>query len=159
MRPSMRLAFLALPLINKKDRQGQEWVYGALFCTIETASILVLNLVLFLVAVRKGYNGHIPGKDDLVSIPLYEGKCTVATRWSTGLHVIINILSTLLLAASNYVMQCLNAPSRADLDRAHAKRRWLYIGTWSFKNFGAMDWKRKTLWALLFLSSTPIHLL
>ncbi|KAJ5155144.1 hypothetical protein N7492_007947 [Penicillium capsulatum] len=143
----MRLAFLASPLINRKNAHGQEWIYGALFCTIEAASILVLNLILFLVAVHEGYNGSIPGKDNIVSIPIYEGKCTVANRWSTGLHVIINILSTWLLAASNYVMQCLNAPSRADLDRAHAQGRWLYVGTWGFKNFQAMDWKRKTLWA------------
>lgn len=155
----MRLAFLALPLINKKHRQGQEWIYGALFRTIEAACILILNLALFLTAVRMGYKGSPPDKTNLVSIPIYEGKCTVANQWSTGLHVIINILSTWLLAASNYVMQCLNAPSREDLDRAHPQGRWLYIGTWSFKNFREMDWKRKTLWGLLFLSSTPIHLL
>lgn len=39
------------------------------------------------------------------------------------MHIIINILSTALLAASNYVMQCLSAPTRPDVNEAHTQRK------------------------------------
>lgn len=75
------------------------------------------------------------------------------------MHIIINILSTALLAASNYVMQCLSAPTRPDVNEAHTQRKWVDIGTFSIRNFGIMDTKRKFLWVLLFISSFPIHMM
>ena len=56
-------------------------------------------------------------------------------------------------------MQRLSAPSRGDIDRAHAKRRWLDIGIPSVRNFGSMSTKAKILWILLGASSVPLHLL
>ncbi|OJJ82358.1 uncharacterized protein ASPGLDRAFT_531052 [Aspergillus glaucus CBS 516.65] len=52
----------------------------------------------------------------------------------TGAHLVINILSTLMLAGSNFTMQCLCAPTRKDLDRAHQSNRWLDIGAPSIRN-------------------------
>ncbi|PLB45493.1 hypothetical protein P170DRAFT_389378, partial [Aspergillus steynii IBT 23096] len=89
---------------------------------------------------------------------LYSGQCTRSSHWATGLHVVINVLSTILLGASNYVMQCLGAPSRTDIDQAHSKSRWLDIGTFSLRNFAVMGIRRKILWLLLLISSTPIHM-
>ncbi|KAK1143248.1 hypothetical protein N8T08_006948 [Aspergillus melleus] len=90
---------------------------------------------------------------------LYNGQCARSNHWATGLHVVINVLSTILLGASNYVMQSLGAPSRSDIDQAHTKLRWLDIGTASFRNFTVMDTRRKVLWGLLLISSTPIHMI
>jgi hypothetical protein len=161
-RAMKRLAAVAFPLIKKEEREGEEWVQGVLLCSIGVAAVLLLNLVLLLVAVGLAYSDHREGSSrtkDFVSAAVFEGTCSVVNNWSTGLHLLINILSTALLAASNFVMQCLTAPSRADLDHAHSRRKWLHVGVWGWRNLFAMDAKRLTLWFLLLISSTPIHLL
>lgn len=90
---------------------------------------------------------------------VYEGDCHVVNQWSLGLHLVINALSSLLLSASNYTMQVLNAPTRTDCDRAHAKGDWLDIGITSLRNITRITRPRRVLWILLGLSSVPIHLL
>ena len=74
------------------------------------------------------------------------------------LHMVINILSTSLLGASNYSMQCLSAPTRRDIDKAHSKRTWLDIGIPSYRNLAGISRLRLGLWCLLALSSIPLHL-
>jgi hypothetical protein len=54
---------------------------------------------------------------------MYTGNCDVAFRWSTGLHLLINILGS--AGASNYCMQRLVAPIREEIDKAHEKGKWL----------------------------------
>ncbi|KAJ5777653.1 hypothetical protein N7520_000899 [Penicillium odoratum] len=51
------------------------------------------------------------------------------------------------------------APSRADVELAHQKHKWLDIGTFSVRNLRAMNWKRRILWDLLLISPVPIHML
>lgn len=66
----------------------------------------------------------------------------------------------MLLGASNYTMQVLCAPTRAEVDQAHAKGDWLDIGVPSFRNImGRISKKRVVLWWLLALSSIPVHLM
>ncbi|RAK96220.1 uncharacterized protein BO80DRAFT_429210 [Aspergillus ibericus CBS 121593] len=158
-RPRSRWSAIWPPhgLFRKPDK-GHEWIQGALICTWITGLILTINLILMMVALILAYrrpanSGHFQTAE------LYRGLCTRSSHWATGLHVAINVLSTILLGASSYVMQCLGAPSRIDIDRAHAQSRWLDVGTFSLRNFAVMDGRRKTLWLLLLLSSTPIHMI
>lgn len=65
---------------------------------------------------------------------LYQGDCEKSRQISTGLHILINILSTILPGASNYMMQCLHSPTRAEVDKAHAQRKWGDIGIPSWRN-------------------------
>lgn len=74
-------------------------------------------------------------------------------------HVLINILSTALLTASNYCMQILSASSREELEAAHARNTWLDIGIISFRNLAYIDRRRMIFWCILGLSSFPLHLL
>ncbi|KAF2126203.1 hypothetical protein P153DRAFT_388946 [Dothidotthia symphoricarpi CBS 119687] len=90
---------------------------------------------------------------------LYMGNCARTRKINVWIHLIINIISTLLLSASNYCMQVLSAPSRKELARAHAQRYWLQIGIPSLRNLRHIGWDRVVLWALLLLSSAPLHLL
>ncbi|KAF3038925.1 hypothetical protein E8E11_002173 [Didymella keratinophila] len=76
-----------------------------------------------------------------------------------GLRVTINVLSTLMLGASNYLMQCLSAPTRKDIDNAHCKGTWVDTGVQSLKNLGQMQRWKWAMWILPGLSSLPIHLL
>ncbi|KAL4796123.1 hypothetical protein BDV19DRAFT_361546 [Aspergillus venezuelensis] len=89
---------------------------------------------------------------------LYEGDCDRVKRLSTGLHLLINVLSTVLLGASNYGMQCLCAPTRKDLDKVHKQGSYLDIGVPSLRNLSYIPAKRSLLWIFLAISSLPLHL-
>ena len=90
---------------------------------------------------------------------IYEGSCSDSRIINVVIHLVINIFSSILLASSNYGMQCLSAPTRADVDRAHIRRNWMDIGIPSFRNLRMVSRKRAALWMLLVLSSIPLHLL
>lgn len=89
---------------------------------------------------------------------LYTGDCEKIRQTNTALHILINILSTILLSSSNYCMHCLSAPTRKEVDAAQASGKWLDIGILSYRNLRCISRKRVALWALLGLSSIPLHL-
>ncbi|KAF5515329.1 hypothetical protein CGCS363_v000120 [Colletotrichum siamense] len=66
---------------------------------------------------------------------IWEGEQTIVKAWNTAMHIVINIISTILLAGSNYCMQCLMAPTRSELDKAHSEKRWLDVGIPTIRNF------------------------
>ncbi|CAI6082892.1 unnamed protein product, partial [Clonostachys chloroleuca] len=72
-------------------------------------------------------------------------------------HILINIVSTLLLGASNYYMQTISAPMRQDVDNAHARGKWLDIGIPSVRNVLYIEKRRLVVWLCLGLSSLPLH--
>lgn len=117
---------------------------------------MLLILIAYLLANSNASRGL--GTRSFTHGVLYYGKCSVSNAWSTILGILINLLSTAMLAASNYCTQCLSAPSRADVDRAHAQKIWLGIGTFSVKNLLLRSLTYRTLWLLLHITSTPIHL-
>ncbi|GLA89221.1 hypothetical protein AtubIFM56815_003693 [Aspergillus tubingensis] len=136
----------------------EEWIHGVLLGTWAAGGISVLNILLALIAIGISYS-QSANSHGFLSTELYNGNCTLSSRWATVIHVVINLLSTTLLEASNYAMQCVSGPSRTDVDKAHRKRSWLDIGVMSFRNFRAMSIKRKLLWLVLLLSSVPIHMI
>lgn len=90
---------------------------------------------------------------------LIEGSCSHVRTLNTGVHVLINGLSSVLLAGSNYCMQCVSAPTRSQVTRAHQRRTWLDIGVPSMRNLMSVSRKSQVLWVLLVISSLPLHLL
>lgn len=92
---------------------------------------------------------------------IHSGSCVGdgVGRLNTLLHLAINILSTLVLASTNFFMQVLNAPSREELDNAHKNGSWLDIGVPSPRNAFRVSRFKTIMWLLFFLSSIPIHLL
>ena len=90
---------------------------------------------------------------------LYQGDCTSAKSSLTYSSLAINVLSTLLLGASNAAMQCLCAPTRAEVDKVHATGSWLDIGVSGLRNWNAMERWRKFAWGFILASSLPLHLL
>jgi hypothetical protein len=113
-------------------------------------AILVTNFALTLFGMIS-----YPGPHGIGTI--YQGDCNTVKRLDLWLHLLINLLSTGLLMASNYCMQLQAAPTRADIDRAHARGQWLDIGVPSLRNFGKIGRWRKFTWLLLAFSSLPIH--
>ena len=56
-------------------------------------------------------------------------------------------------------MQTLVAPTREEVDRAHASGKWLDIGSASIKNLLAIGKDRLALWIVLMITTTPFHLM
>jgi ABC-type multidrug transport system fused ATPase/permease subunit len=126
------------------------WRGGVVACIAATAFVLVLNLVLAIVAAT-AWN---PAQGIATA---FEGDCITSSRVTSIIHLAINILSSILLGASNYTMQRLVSPTRSEIDKAHARKKWLDIGIPSVRNLLLINKSRMTLWVLLGLSSVPLH--
>ncbi|KAK5703240.1 hypothetical protein LTR97_004189 [Elasticomyces elasticus] len=135
-----------------RRRKLQGWRFGVAASATMTTAVLTTNVILTIwLSARFGVTNGVG--------TAYEGDCGVVNRWTFWLHVVINILSSILLSASNYTMQCLSAPTRREVDAAHAKGDWLDIGVSGIRNLTRIGLHRRILWAALALSSLPIHLL
>lgn len=126
------------------------WRGGTLLSIIVCAIVLFVNILIAIVAMASG-----KPVDGMATT--YRGNCDVAARQLTVSHLFINIFSSLLLGASNYCMQRLVAPTRKEIDAAHAKRTWLDIGVPSVRNLFFVARSRVFLWFLLGISSIPLH--
>lgn len=119
---------------------------------ISSIVVLVINIVACIIAVSKH---EVAGNLAI----LYSGDCDKVKRLDLWLHLLINILSTLLLGASNYSMQCVSAPTRTDIDKAHRENLFMDIGVPSIRNLRYISWPRRMLWCCLVFSSVPLHLM
>jgi hypothetical protein len=133
------------------ERHSRGWRFGILLGAIFSSVVLAANI--FTTAYSSSRSGEGAGKT------LYKGDCDAARKINTALHLAINILSTVLLSATNYAMQCLSAPTRKEIDNAHRRGKWLDIGVLSVRNLRSISKKRATMWAFLGASSLPLHLL
>ena len=131
------------------DRQGYH--FGVLCCFFTTSIVLLINAVLTIVCLTKFRGTGILGT-------LQEGDCAKVKQTDLWLHLVINVLSTLLLGASNYCMQCLSSPTRFEVDKAHRNNIYLDIGAPSVRNLFYIAGRRRFSWLLLALSSIPLHL-
>ena len=132
--------------------RGRGWRAGVFYAAIAIAIVFIINLsvTIWALAAQSSEHGHAL---------LYEGSCSTTKQLNTGIHFIINAFGSVILAGSNYAMQCLSSPTRAEVDQAHAKNTWLDIGVPSVRNLKHISRKRLWLWAILGLSSIPLHLL
>ncbi len=117
-------------------------------CSIVATIVLIINFVTTLVFKYK-WAGDI----------LFSGNCATASRLSSVLHVAINVLSTLLLGASNLCMQLLASPTRREVEKAHGQGHWVDIGVPSLHNLRHIQKRRQLVWTLLTLASLPLHFL
>ncbi len=125
--------------------------FGVMCCAWTSAVVLLINLTATIWGVRKS--------EILDGLGTFQvGDCNTTSGLGFWLHLIINGLSTLLLGASNYSMQCLSSPTRSEIDRAHRKHIWLDIGIPSVKNLQRISWSRIVFWWALAISSVPLHL-
>ena len=146
----IKMSPTAKNIITEAWRQGG-WRQSTLSFSIAALVTFLINLS-FTIWASVSTNSVLADSD-----------CKSIKILNTGLHVLVNILSTILLAGSNYCMQCLSAPTRSQVDAAHKSGKWLDIGVSSLRNVftghgGRSGW-RVTLWFLLGISSLPLHLL
>ena len=114
--------------------------------------ILLVNFALTLWGVK--HYAYLHGV-----ATIYQGSCAFVKRLDLWLHLLINLLSTGMLMASNYCMQLQAAPTRRNLDKAHEAEDWLDIGVPSLRNLRYIGNWRRFSWLLLALSSLPVHLM
>ena len=114
--------------------------------------VLVFNVVLTIYLWITYSSDHSFGH-------IFRGECERAENINLWTHLAINLLSTLLLGASNYAMQLLVAPTPSELGKAHAAGSWLDIGTASIRNLRWISVNRIVCWVLLGLSSGTLHLM
>ncbi|KAG5788667.1 hypothetical protein H9Q69_012276 [Fusarium xylarioides] len=131
------------------------WRKTALYLTI-LATILTIFLVTALIISLHVVNGG--GASIFEETAILSGSCDKISRANLWIHLAINIIGTGVLGSSNFFMQVLVAPTRQDVDRAHASKRWVEIGVHSIHNFGFISKRRIFLWALFSLTSIPLHL-
>lgn len=137
---------------------SRSWTKGIVFCSWVMGTVLSINILLTIIAAGIAYSRN--GQDDFSFAAIYTGSCDRAKNWTTGLHLVINILSTAMLGASNYCMQCLASPSRAQVDEAHSQRRSVSIGVpniWDLLR--RQRGKRQLLGWLLLVTSLPVHMI
>ena len=128
------------------------WRVGVFICAVIAGLVFTVNVAVTIWAATKfGVQKGIG--------TIQDGSCAEARSLSLWLHVAINALSTLLLSASNYTMQCLSSPTRDEVDKAHKQGIRLDIGVPSIRNLRLISWNRIILWWLLALSGIPLHFL
>jgi len=144
------------------------WRTGVLVCAATATTVCLFNIILTTWAVS---SHKVAGGLSF----LYTGSCDEVANMSLWIHLGINVMSTLLLSASNCTkslmeifpcadtyldtMQILSSPTRKEVDKAHQKHRWLDIGIPSTRNLRGVTWTRIGMWSALGLSSIPLHLM
>lgn len=136
----------------------QGWRKSVVFFTCSNIVALVINLTFVLSTVLRGRRLSSDGSYILHEASTNKG-CTRLKQLNIGTHLIINLLSTLILAGSNFCMQCLSAPTRSEVCHAHSSGKYLDIGVPSVRNLKHISARRVWLWIALGLSSWPLHLL
>jgi len=147
---AVRVVSLRSHRAKKSTYKG--WRFGVLVAAWTAFVVLMLNTILLIWAATRYKATLVDGVGTA-----FDGSCETVTDWASRLHILINVLSSVLLSASNYTMQCLSSPTRREVDDAHAKGDWMDIGVASVRNIFKISWSRCLLWWLLALSSIPIH--
>jgi len=131
------------------------WRSGIVYSTITSSLILLINIIFLIRALRYS----IPLSKDGIGT-LFEGSCKKVENLGTVLHLVINILGSVLIRASDSTRQFLAAPTRREIDSAHRKGKWLEVGIPSLSNLlpGRIATRRVVLWGVFGLSSLPLHL-
>jgi hypothetical protein len=132
-------SLLSSPQQGRQNDRHRGWKCGVIICTYSALTVFLINLILLLIAIAK--EGIGTNRQQIIC----NGDCSRARPLNIGIHLTINALSTILLSASNYCIQCLSAPTKEDVDKAHGRKGWLEIGVPTLRNLG--------------VSSLPLHLL
>lgn len=151
----------SFPKFKEDDKKARDssWRFCAtkrnlnlMIMSIMTCAVFSTNLALTIV-------GKIQFAPQNGVGLIYQGDCTTVASLDLWLHLLINILSTLMLMASNYCMQLQLAPTRQSVDKAHTNGTWLHIGVGSWRNFRYISRWRQISVTVLLISSVPIHLM
>ena len=136
-----------MPLARKASTRFTGWRGGVLACVVLVACCVLIEIALLVVAIKL--------ENGLGT--LYHGSCARVKNLSNYLLIPLNVLGTITLSSSNYVMQILNAPNRQEIEKAHQSACFLNVGISSPSNLRHTSRLKRTLYVLLALSTVPIR--
>ncbi|KHE83148.1 hypothetical protein GE21DRAFT_10747 [Neurospora crassa] len=84
--------------------------------------------------------------------------CEKVSQVDTSVHLLMNIFSAALLGATNFAMQALAAPTRADIDQIHKSGGTADIGILSLRNMLHIRPIRLIMWTTMLITALPLHL-
>ena len=131
------------------------WRMGALLNLILLTTCLVVEVVMLTVAIvldRKDSGSWLDGV-------IYAGSCTTTKRWITPIALLVNIVATITIGSSNYMMQCASAPTGPELRKAHDRGNFLRVGVSSPLNIDHVSKMKTAMWWIMGITSVPVHLL
>lgn len=106
--------------LTQLRRRFQGWraviSLGILLITL----VLLANIVLLVLSIVSPRDADGLAWNGL----LYKGNCTQSQNVTRYLHLLVNILGTVLLAASNAALHIAASPTRKEIDDAHAAGQW-----------------------------------
>ncbi|KAI0433474.1 hypothetical protein F5Y09DRAFT_338693 [Xylaria sp. FL1042] len=119
-----------------------------------TALVFLFNLCVTLWILSR--ENHFKNLGDL-----YTSSCSQRRTINIVVHLFINLCSSLVLSSCSFCAQCLLAPTRTEISKAHMDGDWLEIGASSYRNLrgSRINTRRKVLAIGLFIGSLPLHLL
>jgi hypothetical protein len=151
-RPADTHNFSNASRLSKSNFPFNGWRLGLLLTFISVALCLCIEVALLTtgVVVARPQNG---------TGILYQGSCSRVKYLTVVLLLPINMIGTVLAGASNYLMQCLAAPTRKSIDKAHAAGHFVNIGLLSLQNLSFLPGWKGWLWYAVGFSTIPTHLL
>ncbi|KAJ5518058.1 hypothetical protein N7453_000480 [Penicillium expansum] len=118
-----------------------------------TATVICVANILILVCVWVYFP---PDSRGIGTLRMSD--CSEISSINSGIHVILNVLSSMFLGAGSYCMQILVAPSRREMDGAHARGVSLDIGVQSLRNLRWIKRRKIFHWLGLGILSICLHL-
>ncbi|KAK0728498.1 hypothetical protein B0T26DRAFT_768119 [Lasiosphaeria miniovina] len=128
------------------------WRAGVALNTLLSFLILVAGFVCLVVAIAKA--SVFQGRS-----VIFSGSCSTTSSISWVLHAVLSVFGIIIIAGANYVFSVLSSPTRAEVDVAHQKKKWLDIGVPSLRNLGHIDNTRTCLALILLLSAVVTQLM
>ena len=122
------------------------------------AALLLSGLLVSLYGLPNSPKSISNDEGNSTTTLIFRGSCDASTKYNFWGHLAINLIASGVLASSNFFMQVLVAPTRSDVDRAHAKGVALEIGVQSWRNLFHVPLRNTIFWVLLAVSTIPLHL-
>jgi hypothetical protein len=135
-------------LANSWDVRFSGWRGGIVGFSFLAVVVLMINISVLVWTATHLDDGHYA----TVTVR----SCKSVGKMTFYAQLIINMFSTVLLAGSNYCMQCLSSPTRSEVDSAHAQNSYLNIGILSWRNVVSFRKRRMCLLLALVLSGVPL---
>lgn len=120
--PSIIIFYRKEAMVLRLRFANEKWRRAGTINIILISICEVVVLTHFIISISR------PGASLYRSTILFDGPCDKASRIDAILHLVVNVLSTAILASSNFFMQVVSSPSRLEVDKAHATLRSLDIG-------------------------------
>jgi hypothetical protein len=90
---------------------------------------------------------------------VFSGTCPQASRVATYAHCVTSAFAVLLFAVGTQSFQLLLSPTRAEVENAHARDRWLHIGVGGLRNMKWIHKRRLTRAVVLLMTSVLLPFL